>query len=743
MGLSKSNLDFFSPLEPRLLLSSQSVAGEDLVANAGGWNSATAILLQDTGMANRGAYYSSITATGDADLFKFTADQTGPMVIQQLSQTNSRLLANLTIYDANRRPLGADERMISRASVQFNAVEGQTYYILAAGSSTSTGEYRIVAKTSSTTPAIGAGVSQDDVANASQWDRARRLTPVDTGASLSLNYSSLINNSSDTDLYAFTANAAGTAQIRALSGNGRLQLNLRVYNANHQLVASRLYGSRSALVSVAVQAGQQYYVQIGSANMRTGQYWVTLNLARSQGEVTPTLSPAPQPTDPVITPAAINFSNAILTITGTSGDDVMTITQTGSTITVINAGRSSTYDSVSRIVANLGDGNDTFTMASNVAVAAKVSGGRGNDVISGGAGSDYLDGGAGNDQLYGQGGSDQLFGGAGANLLDGGLGDDTIVSISNSRDTVFGRDGLDLIWADSTDTVSGLSQTEISGGYIHTVRSFYQPWTTTTTLADYVSLDLAGQSIKDPAPTSSSYTYQNFASVPLFTNGLDMDDIQQGNVGDCYFLASLASMADVDPMSIRKSIVDLGDGTYAVRFYRNGAATYVRMDADLPTSGGRLVYQDLGADRDLWAALLEKGWAYFRRNVGTYISIESGWMQEVYTAMTGKPSINNYFEGVTSAQAYTNITGLLSTGKAVTLGSYGNADSPIVGGHAYTVVSAQMDLQGIKWITVYNPWGRDYYGNGSNDGNFSDGLVRITADQLVQMFSGLSAIDLV
>ena len=45
-----------------------------------------------------------------------------------------------------------------------------------------------------------------------------------------------------------------------------------------------------------------------------------------------------------------------------------------------------------------------------------------------------------------------------------------------------------------------------------------------------------------------------------------MNDIYQGSLSDCYFLAPLASLAYSEPQKLMNTAVDLGDGTYAFRF---------------------------------------------------------------------------------------------------------------------------------------------------------------------------------
>jgi hypothetical protein len=69
-------------------------------------------------------------------------------------------------------------------------------------------------------------------------------------------------------------------------------------------------------------------------------------------------------------------------------------------------------------------GNDSLTIAPDLAWGAYVDAGDGNDSVNGGEGNDYFVGGNGNDSLFGGGGRDQLAGGAGNDYLLGGAGGD-------------------------------------------------------------------------------------------------------------------------------------------------------------------------------------------------------------------------------------------------------------------------------------------------------------------------------
>jgi hypothetical protein len=105
-----------------------------------------------------------------------------------------------------------------------------------------------------------------------------------------------------------------------------------------------------------------------------------------------------------------------------------------------------------RLVAALGDGNDTATVIG--ALPAVIDGGPGDDALTGGDGNDVLEGGAGSDALVGGAGDDLLSGdgialaaGGGDDRLDGGPG----------ADVLLGDGGLDL--ADYSSRTTAVSVT--------------------------------------------------------------------------------------------------------------------------------------------------------------------------------------------------------------------------------------------------------------------------------------------
>jgi len=162
------------------------------------------------------------------------------------------------------------------------------------------------------------------------------------------------------------------------------------------------------------------------------------------------------------------FSSGVLTVTGDSLNNTMTISRDAAGKILVNGGA----------VAVVGG---TPTVANTSLI--RVFGLEGQDVISlneangalpranlfGGADNDTLTGGTGGDQLFGQGGNDTLLGRGGVDLLFGGGENDTLTG-GDADDQVFGQGGSDrMIWNPGDDTDlneggDGVDTVEVNGG---------------------------------------------------------------------------------------------------------------------------------------------------------------------------------------------------------------------------------------------------------------------------------------
>ena len=211
---------------------------------------------------------------------------------------------------------------------------------------------------------------------------------------------------------------------------------------------------------------------------------------------------------------------------------------------------------------------------------------------------------------------------------------------------------------------------------------------------------------RDLAPLPAGETYRDFSGYPLFIDGPQFDDTVQGNVGDCYFLAALSSLAQSDPDIIRSMITDRGDGTFNVRFVTGtGTTRYVHIDAQLPVAVAESIkYAKLTPDGELWVALAEKAFAYFRANANTYASLSGGWMSEAYWDVTGVWPQTVTPPGLPGDQLGQYLADNIQAGHAVSAGTTDYPAGPFIGNHAYAVVSVWQDAAGWQ-VELYNVWG--------------------------------------
>jgi Ca2+-binding RTX toxin-like protein len=405
-----------------------------------------------------------------------------------------------------------------------------------------------------------------------------------------------------------------------------------------------------------------------------------------------------------------------------------------------------------------GDGNDDADGgAGNDAVYGdngddQVRGGLGDDNVYGGTGNDVLRGDTGSDHLYGEAGNDTLYGSLdGRCWLSGGDGNDTLVSVGNAtNDALTGGTGSDSFWCDApaTETVSDLTAAENAAGHVHRIGSYFGCHIDNGTTVQNLGapgLSRNGMTLADPLKQSGDGGFlANFSANPLFSSaGPARDDIDQGAVGDCYFVAALSAVADTNPDLIRQTVVDLGDGTYAVNFHGAlGTDVYVRVDADLWASAGTPTYANFGAQNSMWVPIVEKAYAFYKNAKGNYGSINggngAGWTPAQALGVGSSGFSTDSFATATLFLASMRQQWL--AGKAITVGGpapflpgtvMSKTDNPSTsadentyrrGAHVYTLVSVASDLSS---VTLRNPWSSD---GGGSDSDPNDGYVTIPAN---------------
>ena len=245
-----------------------------------------------------------------------------------------------------------------------------------------------------------------------------------------------------------------------------------------------------------------------------------------------------------------------------------------------------------------------------------------------------------------------------------------------------------------------------------------------------------------PAPCNTSLVYKSVAGSLFPRTPSHLDEVQ-GQLGDCYFISALGTIADSNPAAVQNMFIDNGDGTWTVRFYTNtygsiynysdgsisagfaqgvGTADYITVDRYLPTTtSGMLVYADYGASytntaNSLWIPLAEKAYAQWSETgksgreaygpTGGYACIQGGWMATVDAQVLGYNAIDYMMSYASTKQVLINA---LAAHKAVTVGTgrWSGTYNGLYATHAYAIIgySASTDK-----FTLYNPWGSNQPG---------------------------------
>ncbi|KAB0362273.1 hypothetical protein FD754_006429 [Muntiacus muntjak] len=206
-------------------------------------------------------------------------------------------------------------------------------------------------------------------------------------------------------------------------------------------------------------------------------------------------------------------------------------------------------------------------------------------------------------------------------------------------------------------------------------------------------------------------------SEPLFIlEGASRFDIQQGEAGDCWFLAALGALTQ-SPQYLQKILIDQSfsheyAGIFHFRFWRCGQWVEVVIDDRLPVLNNEYLFVKPRNEREFWPCLLEKAYAKFH---GSYANLHYGYLPDALVDLTGGV-VTNISLHLSSSDLMTMVKTAAEAGSLMTCGTLAGPTSEsmrrangLVSRHAYTVTGAEQIEYRRRWeylIRLWNPWGR-------------------------------------
>ncbi|ESK87854.1 hypothetical protein Moror_15302 [Moniliophthora roreri MCA 2997] len=253
-----------------------------------------------------------------------------------------------------------------------------------------------------------------------------------------------------------------------------------------------------------------------------------------------------------------------------------------------------------------------------------------------------------------------------------------------------------------------------------------------------------------------------FKNPQFFIDGADSNDLVQGQIGNCWFISALATMATAGGLVEKFCVArDEKVGVYGFIFFRDNAWVTVIIDDMVFTAipkfeelsaqekqlyhndkelynnsarknGKGLYFAKSGQQGETWVSLIEKAYAKLH---GSYGALAGGFSSEAIEDLTGGVSTYIPTKDILDIDKFwkeellkANVDRLFGCSYKSLNGARSGQDevkiNGLIGSHAYSVLRA-VECKGKRFVVLRNPWGQ-----GEWTGPWSDGSKEWTPEWL-------------